>query len=158
MKVSVVMTPGFFKLHSRGFQLTVFVIGQVCNSVHDWLILQRLAFIGEWVAVVGKVICEYGTLSKSLLIKQNFLLRLGVRCRKQFCLLWLPRAVDFKVSCSQIPHHAFEPTTLWLRVRRPNHSATMLQTTLHFLPFRSKTTSYLYHPSKSRWYWGQHNP
>jgi hypothetical protein len=28
-------------------------------------------------------------------------------CRKQFCLFWLPRAVDFKVSCSQIPRRAF---------------------------------------------------
>jgi hypothetical protein len=27
-------------------------------------------------------------------------------CRKQFCLSWLPRAVDFKVSCSQIPRRA----------------------------------------------------
>jgi hypothetical protein len=33
----------------------------------------------------------------------------GVRgtCRKQFCFFWLPRAVDFKVSCSQIPRRAF---------------------------------------------------
>jgi hypothetical protein len=28
-------------------------------------------------------------------------------CCKQFCLFWLPRAVDFKVSCSQIPRRAF---------------------------------------------------
>jgi hypothetical protein len=28
-------------------------------------------------------------------------------CRKQFCLFWLPRAVDFKVSCSQILRRAF---------------------------------------------------
>jgi hypothetical protein len=28
-------------------------------------------------------------------------------CRKQFCLLWLPRAVDLKVSCSKIPRRAF---------------------------------------------------
>jgi hypothetical protein len=28
-------------------------------------------------------------------------------CRKQFCLFWLPRAVDFRVSCSQIPRRAF---------------------------------------------------
>jgi hypothetical protein len=28
-------------------------------------------------------------------------------CRKQFCLFWLPRAVDFKISCSQIPRRAF---------------------------------------------------
>jgi hypothetical protein len=28
-------------------------------------------------------------------------------CRKQFCLFWLPRAMDFKVSCSQIPRRAF---------------------------------------------------
>jgi hypothetical protein len=28
-------------------------------------------------------------------------------CRKQFCLSWLPRAVDFKVTCSQIPCRAF---------------------------------------------------
>jgi hypothetical protein len=33
-----------------------------------------------------------------------FLMRL---VRKQFCLLWLPQAVDFKVSCSQIPRRAF---------------------------------------------------
>jgi hypothetical protein len=31
----------------------------------------------------------------------------GKECRKQFCLLWLPRAVDFKVSCSQIPRPWF---------------------------------------------------
>jgi hypothetical protein len=31
----------------------------------------------------------------------------GQRCRKQFCLLWLPRAVDLKVSCSKIPRRAF---------------------------------------------------
>jgi hypothetical protein len=43
-------------------------------------------------------------------------------CRKQFCLSWLPRAVDFKVSCSQILRRAFAGT-LWLRVRHPNHSA-----------------------------------
>jgi hypothetical protein len=50
------------------------------------------------------------------------------KCRKQFCLFWLPQAVDFKVSCSQILHRAFAgiPTTLWLRVRRPSHSAMML--------------------------------
>jgi hypothetical protein len=28
-------------------------------------------------------------------------------CRRQFCLLWLHRAVDFKASCSQIPRLAF---------------------------------------------------
>jgi hypothetical protein len=28
-------------------------------------------------------------------------------CRKQFCLSWLPCAVDFKVSCSHIPRRAF---------------------------------------------------
>jgi hypothetical protein len=28
-------------------------------------------------------------------------------CRKQFCLFCLSRAVDFKVSCSHIPRHAF---------------------------------------------------
>jgi hypothetical protein len=28
-------------------------------------------------------------------------------CRKQFYLFWLPRAVDFKVSCSQISRRAF---------------------------------------------------
>jgi hypothetical protein len=38
----------------------------------------------------------------------SFLLRLGVRCRKQFCLLWVPRAVDFKVFCSLIPRHRVE--------------------------------------------------
>jgi hypothetical protein len=59
-------------------------------------------------------------------------------CRKQFCLFWLPRAVDFKVSCSQIPRRAFTGihTTPCLHrdsnprpsgwVRRPNHSATTL--------------------------------
>jgi hypothetical protein len=31
----------------------------------------------------------------------------GGTCRKQCCLFWLPRAVDVKVSCSQIPRHAF---------------------------------------------------
>jgi hypothetical protein len=36
-----------------------------------------------------------------------FLLRYG--CHKQFCLLWLPRAVDFKVSCSRIPHRDSNP-------------------------------------------------
>jgi hypothetical protein len=50
-------------------------------------------------------------------------------CHKQFCLFWLPRAVDFMVSCSQIPHRAYariRTQTLWLRVRRPNHSAMTL--------------------------------
>jgi hypothetical protein len=28
-------------------------------------------------------------------------------CRKQLCLFWLPRAVHFKVSCSQIPLRTF---------------------------------------------------
>jgi hypothetical protein len=28
-------------------------------------------------------------------------------CHKQFCLFWLPRAVDLKVSCSQTPRRAF---------------------------------------------------
>jgi hypothetical protein len=40
-------------------------------------------------------------------------------CRKQFCLFWLPRAVDFMVSCSQIPRRAFAG----IRTHRPNHSA-----------------------------------
>jgi hypothetical protein len=40
--------------------------------------------------------------------------------------------VDFKVSCSKIPRRAFEKETIWLRVRRPNHSATTLHSGLAF--------------------------
>jgi hypothetical protein len=39
--------------------------------------------------------------------KGHFKLRLGVLQCKQFCLLWLPRAVDFKVSNLKIPRRAF---------------------------------------------------
>jgi hypothetical protein len=56
-------------------------------------------------------------------------------CRKQFCLLWLPRAVDLRYPAHRyhaVPSPGFEPMTLWLRVRHPNHSAT----TLHW--FRCK--------------------
>jgi hypothetical protein len=45
---------------------------------------------------------------------------------KQFCLFWLPRAVDFKVSCSQIPRRdsnprpsGWESDVLTIRPRRP---------------------------------------
>jgi hypothetical protein len=49
-------------------------------------------------------------------------------CRKEFCLLWIPRDVDFRVSCSQIPRCTFAGIRTHdpLRVRRPNHSATTL--------------------------------
>jgi hypothetical protein len=59
-----------------------------------------------------------------------FLLRLlQGECRKQFCLSWLPRAVDFKVSCSQIPRvclhrdsnprpYGWESDVLTIRPRR----------------------------------------
>jgi hypothetical protein len=40
-------------------------------------------------------------------------------CRKQFCLFWLSRAHRYRA----VPSPGFKPTTLWLRVRRPNHSA-----------------------------------
>jgi hypothetical protein len=50
-------------------------------------------------------------------------------CRKQFCLFWLPRAVDFKVSCSQIPRRDSNPRPSGWEVIRPNHSAK----TLHVL-------------------------
>jgi hypothetical protein len=56
-----------------------------------------------------------------------FLLTLGYR--KQFCLLWLPRAVDLRYPAHRyhaVPSPGFKPTTLWLRVRHPNHSATAL--------------------------------
>jgi hypothetical protein len=46
-----------------------------------------------------------------------------------FCLLWLPRAVDLRYPAHRyhaVPSPGFEPTTLWLRVRHPNHSATTL--------------------------------
>jgi hypothetical protein len=40
-------------------------------------------------------------------LKKIFLTEVRGTCRKQFRLFWLPRAVDFKVSCSQIPRRAF---------------------------------------------------
>jgi hypothetical protein len=49
-------------------------------------------------------------------------------CRKQFCLFWLPRAVDLRHPAHRyhaVPSPGFKPTTLWLRVQRPNHSPTM---------------------------------
>jgi hypothetical protein len=55
-------------------------------------------------------------------------------CRKQFFLFWLPGAVDFERCPAHryraVPSPVFEPTTLWLRVRRPNHSATTLHEAL----------------------------
>jgi hypothetical protein len=58
-----------------------------------------------------------------------------------FLLFWLPRAVDLKVSCSQIPCRAsspgFEPN-LWLRVRHPNHSATTLLEELSAWPLKER--------------------
>jgi hypothetical protein len=46
-------------------------------------------------------------------------------CRKQFCLfgypeLWILRYPAHRYHA--VPSPGFEPTTLWLRVRRPNHS------------------------------------
>jgi hypothetical protein len=63
-------------------------------------------------------------LSRELHFFQYFFTEVTGTCRKQFCLFfWLPRAV--KVSAHRyhaVPSPGFEPTTLWLRVRRPNHS------------------------------------
>jgi hypothetical protein len=40
----------------------------------------------------------------------------GGTCRKQFCLFWLPQAVDFKVFCPQIPRRAF--AGIWLHLNQ----------------------------------------
>jgi hypothetical protein len=48
-------------------------------------------------------------------------------CRKQFCLFWLPELWILRYPAHRyraMPSPGFEPTTLRLRVRRPNHMAT----------------------------------
>jgi hypothetical protein len=50
-------------------------------------------------------------------------------CRKQFCLLWLPELWILRYPARRyhvVPSPGFEPTTLWLQVRHPNHSITMV--------------------------------
>jgi hypothetical protein len=61
-----------------------------------------------------------------------FLLRLGVCAASNSAYsgypeLWILRYPAHRYRA--VPSPEFEPTTLWLRVRRPNHSAT----TLHML-------------------------
>jgi hypothetical protein len=59
-----------------------------------------------------------------------FLLRLGVRAASNSAYsgypeLWILRYTAHRYHA--VPSPGFEPTTLWLRVRHPNHSATTLQ-------------------------------
>jgi hypothetical protein len=58
-----------------------------------------------------------------------FLLRLGVRAASNFVYsgypeLWILRYPAHRYCV--VPSPGFEPTTLWLRVRRPNHLAMTL--------------------------------
>jgi hypothetical protein len=60
-----------------------------------------------------------------------FFIEVRGMCRKQFCLFWLPELWIFRHPARRyrvVPSPGFEPMTLslWLRVRRPNHSATTL--------------------------------
>jgi hypothetical protein len=64
------------------------------HYVQPWLL--NLLFRREFGLVVSIVVPFFFT--------EVFLLS---TCRKQFCLFWLPWAVDFKVSCSQILRRAF---------------------------------------------------
>jgi hypothetical protein len=63
-----------------------------------------------------------------------FLLRLGVHAAGNSAYtgyypeLWILRYPAHRYRA--VPSPGFEPTTLWLRVRRPNHSATTLQTSM----------------------------
>jgi hypothetical protein len=58
-----------------------------------------------------------------------FLLRLGVRATSNYTYSGYPELWILSYPAHRyraMPSPGFEPTTLWLRVRRPNHSATTL--------------------------------
>jgi hypothetical protein len=61
---------------------------------NKWVKFWNIFFVSFRVAAQCQVSCV-------------FFIEVG--CRKQFCLLWLPRAVAFKVSCSQIPRRDSNP-------------------------------------------------
>jgi hypothetical protein len=68
-------------------------------------------------------------LSSPFLFFYFFLLRLGVRAASNsaysgYPKLWILRYPAHRYRA--VSSSGFEPTTLWLRVRCPNHSATML--------------------------------
>jgi hypothetical protein len=75
--------------------------------------------------------------------KASFLLRLGVpqaiMLIHDYPELWILRYPAYRYYA--VPSLGFEPTTLWLRVRHPNHLATTLQKSFVYCRTTTITTS-----------------
>jgi hypothetical protein len=96
---------------------TYYLFGKRCSILFFQSICCTYYLLGKrcsimffyWIDIESHHIVVIKFLLKVILSFPDLLFVTEVRgtCRKQFCLFWLHRAVDLKVSCSQIPRRAF---------------------------------------------------
>jgi hypothetical protein len=122
-------TQGLHFWRMRSHDVSLLGFHMVCWHNSNFL-LRKTSFVFIYILTMTSLYSQSGS--------SIFLLRLGVP--QASLLLLLPRAVNFKVSCSKIPRRTFAGIRTHdpLVVRRPNHSATTLHLT--FLAIFQKKT------------------
>jgi hypothetical protein len=100
---------------------------RVFIGAKHFVVLYRVLKNIAWLKVLINKKMQYWGENDSLNVKFFFLLRLGIRAASNSAYsgypeLWILRYPAHRYHA--VPSPGFEPTTLWLRVRRPNLSAT----------------------------------